>query len=192
MRFDTSRGVPAAELLATLDADELTALFRRYGEEPKAARIARAIVDDRTTAPGRDGRGARRARRARRPAEPAPAAADAPGDPRLPGPAHRGQRGARRPPGGPRGRPRPAPARRPPRRPELPLAGGPHRQALLRRRAARLRLSARAAGLRLRPEPPSAAADPSIDDPVGGRDRGQSPRPQRPSASRRAARRLHA
>src|SRR6187401_384135 len=45
MRFDTKRGVPAAELLATLDADELTALFRRYGEEPKARRIALAIVD---------------------------------------------------------------------------------------------------------------------------------------------------
>jgi len=51
MRFDPERGVPAADLLATLDADELTALFRRYGEEPKAARIARAIVDARRTAP---------------------------------------------------------------------------------------------------------------------------------------------
>ena len=53
MRFDASRGVPASELLATLDADELTALFRRYGEEPKASRIARAIVDARRTAPVR-------------------------------------------------------------------------------------------------------------------------------------------
>ena len=51
MRFDTTRGVPAAELLATLDADELTALFRRFGEEPNARRIARAIVDARRTAP---------------------------------------------------------------------------------------------------------------------------------------------
>jgi 16S rRNA (cytosine1402-N4)-methyltransferase len=51
MRFDTSRGVPAAELLATLDAAELTALFRRYGEEPRAGRIARAIVDARREAP---------------------------------------------------------------------------------------------------------------------------------------------
>jgi 16S rRNA (cytosine1402-N4)-methyltransferase len=51
MRFDPSRGVPAAELLATLDADELTALFRRYGEEPKAHRIARAVVAARRTAP---------------------------------------------------------------------------------------------------------------------------------------------
>jgi 16S rRNA (cytosine1402-N4)-methyltransferase len=51
MRFDTSRGVPAADLLATLDADELTALFRRFGEEPNARRIARAIVEARRTAP---------------------------------------------------------------------------------------------------------------------------------------------
>ena len=51
MRFDPARGVPAAELLATLDANDLTALFRRYGEEPKASRIARAIVDARRTAP---------------------------------------------------------------------------------------------------------------------------------------------
>jgi 16S rRNA (cytosine1402-N4)-methyltransferase len=51
MRFDPSRGVPASELLATLDADELSALFRRYGEEPKAGRIARAIVAARRTAP---------------------------------------------------------------------------------------------------------------------------------------------
>ena len=51
MRFDTRRGVPASELLASLDGDELTALFRRYGEEPKAGRIARAIVDARRSAP---------------------------------------------------------------------------------------------------------------------------------------------
>ena len=51
MRFDASRGIPAAELLATLDQDELTALFRRYGEEPKAGRIARAIVDARRAGP---------------------------------------------------------------------------------------------------------------------------------------------
>ena len=51
MRFDTRRGVPASDLLATLDPDELTALFRRYGEEPRAGRIARAIVDARKTEP---------------------------------------------------------------------------------------------------------------------------------------------
>jgi 16S rRNA (cytosine1402-N4)-methyltransferase len=51
MRFDTSRGVPAAELLATLDRTELSALFKRYGEEPQANRIANAIVAARSTAP---------------------------------------------------------------------------------------------------------------------------------------------
>jgi 16S rRNA (cytosine1402-N4)-methyltransferase len=51
MRFDTARGVPAAELLATLDTAELTALFRRFGEEPQAARIARGIVAARKAAP---------------------------------------------------------------------------------------------------------------------------------------------
>ena len=51
MRFDRSRGVPASELLATFDADELSALFRKYGEEPKAGRIARAIVAERRSAP---------------------------------------------------------------------------------------------------------------------------------------------
>jgi 16S rRNA (cytosine1402-N4)-methyltransferase len=51
MRFDTSRGVPAADLLATLDARELAALFRRFGEEPQAGRIARAIVESRRTTP---------------------------------------------------------------------------------------------------------------------------------------------
>ncbi len=51
MRFDTRRGVPAAELLASLDASELTALFREFGEEPHAPRIARAIVEARSTAP---------------------------------------------------------------------------------------------------------------------------------------------
>ncbi|MBA3236111.1 MAG: 16S rRNA (cytosine(1402)-N(4))-methyltransferase RsmH [Chloroflexi bacterium] len=51
MRFDPSRGVPAAELLGTLDTNELIALFRSYGEEPKAARIARAIVEARRIAP---------------------------------------------------------------------------------------------------------------------------------------------
>ena len=53
MRFDTSRGMPASELLATLGQDELAALFRRYGEEPFAGRIARAIVEARRTVPVR-------------------------------------------------------------------------------------------------------------------------------------------
>ncbi len=51
MRFDTGRGVPAAELLETLTADELAALFRRYGEEPSAWRIAKAVVAERSIHP---------------------------------------------------------------------------------------------------------------------------------------------
>ena len=51
MRFDASRGISAAELLASLDAAALIALFRRYGEEPFAGRIARAIVEARETTP---------------------------------------------------------------------------------------------------------------------------------------------
>jgi 16S rRNA (cytosine1402-N4)-methyltransferase len=51
MRFDTRRGRPAADLLATLEAAELATLFRRYGEEPFAGRIARAIVEARRSAP---------------------------------------------------------------------------------------------------------------------------------------------
>jgi 16S rRNA (cytosine1402-N4)-methyltransferase len=50
MRFDPSRGVPAHELLATLDAARLADLFRRFGEEPFAGRIARAIVHERSDA----------------------------------------------------------------------------------------------------------------------------------------------
>lgn len=51
MRFDPSRGVPASELLGTLGESELKALFRTYGEEPFAGRIARAIVRARGAAP---------------------------------------------------------------------------------------------------------------------------------------------
>ncbi|MES1239644.1 MAG: 16S rRNA (cytosine(1402)-N(4))-methyltransferase RsmH, partial [Chloroflexota bacterium] len=51
MRFDATRGVPASELLATLSADELATLFRKYGEEPSAWKYAKAIVAARATAP---------------------------------------------------------------------------------------------------------------------------------------------
>ena len=50
MRFDAGRGTSAAELVNTLDANELTALFKQYGEEPFSGRIARAIVETRRTA----------------------------------------------------------------------------------------------------------------------------------------------
>jgi 16S rRNA (cytosine1402-N4)-methyltransferase len=51
MRFDTTHGEPASALIAKLDEQELTELFRRYGEEPHARRIARAIVERRRNQP---------------------------------------------------------------------------------------------------------------------------------------------
>lgn len=51
MRLDPTRGRTAAELLATLSADELAAAFRDLGDEPEAAAIAAAIVDRRGTRP---------------------------------------------------------------------------------------------------------------------------------------------
>lgn len=56
MRFDTGQGRPAHELLAELDEAGLTDLFRRFGEEPHARRIAAAIVSQRDAAPLRTGR----------------------------------------------------------------------------------------------------------------------------------------
>lgn len=44
MRMDPTRGEPAAALVATLDEAGLAAIFRAYGEEPQARRIARALV----------------------------------------------------------------------------------------------------------------------------------------------------
>lgn len=49
MRMDRSAGVTAAELVAELDERSLRQLFQRYGDEPLAARYARAIVDHRAT-----------------------------------------------------------------------------------------------------------------------------------------------
>ncbi len=51
MRFDPTRGVPAADLLATLSQEELASLFRTFGEEPYSGRIARVIVEARRTSP---------------------------------------------------------------------------------------------------------------------------------------------
>ncbi len=51
MRFDPSSGEPASALLARLDERALSECFRRFGEEPHARRIARAIVDARGAEP---------------------------------------------------------------------------------------------------------------------------------------------
>jgi len=56
MRFDVSRGAPASALIASLDERELADLFRRFGEEPNARRIARAVTQRRREAPIETGR----------------------------------------------------------------------------------------------------------------------------------------
>ncbi len=51
MRFDTSQGQPAADLVNTLDETELADLLWRYGEERRSRAIARRIVAQRRRAP---------------------------------------------------------------------------------------------------------------------------------------------
>ncbi len=51
MRFDTSQGQPAADLVNTLDEAELADLLWRYGEERRSRAIARRIVAQRRRAP---------------------------------------------------------------------------------------------------------------------------------------------
>ncbi|MDZ4723673.1 MAG: 16S rRNA (cytosine(1402)-N(4))-methyltransferase RsmH [candidate division Zixibacteria bacterium] len=51
MRFDLSSIVTAEELVNTLFTSELIDIFRTYGEEKQAVKIARAIVDSRVIAP---------------------------------------------------------------------------------------------------------------------------------------------
>jgi 16S rRNA (cytosine1402-N4)-methyltransferase len=51
MRFDTTSGRPASDLVNELDEAELAGIIWRFGDEPRSRRIARAIVDRRKTAP---------------------------------------------------------------------------------------------------------------------------------------------
>lgn len=51
MRMDRTRGRTAAQLLATLSVEELTACFRDLGDEPQAGAVAEAIVRQRELAP---------------------------------------------------------------------------------------------------------------------------------------------
>jgi 16S rRNA (cytosine1402-N4)-methyltransferase len=49
MRMDTTRGPTAAEVLAEIGPRDLTRILRDFGDEPDAARIARALVSVRPT-----------------------------------------------------------------------------------------------------------------------------------------------
>jgi len=51
LRFDVTRGEPASSVIAALGARELAGIFRQFGDEPHAMRIARAIVAQRVAAP---------------------------------------------------------------------------------------------------------------------------------------------
>ncbi|MCQ4278828.1 16S rRNA (cytosine(1402)-N(4))-methyltransferase RsmH [Pseudomonas stutzeri] len=51
MRMDPSRGVSAAEWIATADEDDIARVFREYGEERFAKRMARAVVQRRAVQP---------------------------------------------------------------------------------------------------------------------------------------------
>lgn len=51
MRFDPSRGAPAAALIDGLDVEGLAAIIWRYGDERRSRQIAAAIVRERTRAP---------------------------------------------------------------------------------------------------------------------------------------------
>ncbi len=51
MRMDTTRGATAAEWLQFVEEDELRQVLYRFGEEPRARRIAAAIVNARAVAP---------------------------------------------------------------------------------------------------------------------------------------------
>lgn len=51
MRMDPGSGETAADMIAELDESALCGLFRDYGEEPAARRIARRIVRERARAP---------------------------------------------------------------------------------------------------------------------------------------------
>lgn len=51
MRMNPTEGVSAAEVVAGADAEELKRIFRDYGEERWAGKIARAIVMDREKTP---------------------------------------------------------------------------------------------------------------------------------------------
>ena len=50
MRMNPGDGISARQWLAHVDEAELTRVLRRFGEEPKARRIARAIIETRASA----------------------------------------------------------------------------------------------------------------------------------------------
>ena len=191
MRFDTSRGVPAAELLATLDADELTALFRplRRGAEgrPRSPGRSSTPAGPRRSRPPRSSRRSSSASRRRTRAS---------RDGRIPRRASSRPCASRSTRSSMRSRPG-----SPPRSTCSGPAAGSSSSATTRSRTASSSASSPPSGAAASARPncrsASAAAnprlrlvDPAVADPVGRRDRRQPTRPERPPAGRRAPRRL--
>ncbi len=54
MRMDAAAKLSAADVVNTRDEDALADVFSRFGEEPRARTVARAIVNERRRAPFRD------------------------------------------------------------------------------------------------------------------------------------------
>ena len=183
MRMDPDQELTAAEIVNEWEQDRLARVLREFGEERRAGSIAREIVRrrplDHHLRAGRGGEGGDPARRALRPRASREAL--------LPGDPDRGQRRARG------ARPRPAPrlaaarGRGPARRDLLPLARGPAGEALPRRPGARLRLPARASGLRLRPRARGRAAQPPGDRPEPRRRSSEIRAPPRRTCAPRAS-----
>lgn len=92
----SQQGPTAADLVNTLDREELTRILRDYGEEPYAWQIAGKIVAARGGAAHPDHAAAGRDRRRRRAPGRAPQGEE-PGAPHLPGHPHCGQLRAGRP-----------------------------------------------------------------------------------------------
>jgi 16S rRNA (cytosine1402-N4)-methyltransferase len=148
MRFDTDAGRPAASCsrrwTRTSSPRCSAATARSLGPAGSPARSSTLAGSRRSD----HRRGARRPRRARRAPNPRQPRRTHPGDPRLPGPADRGQRGARRAGRGPAAA---VHLLRPGGRLvvlSLPLARGPDRQAIHR---------AERRGCTVRPELPRSA-----------------------------------
>ena len=137
MRMDPSAEHSARELVNEASERELAEIFRRYGEERFARQIARAIVRRRREQPFERTGELVETIKARDPGAGA-VRRGPPGEARLPGAAHRGQRRARRARGGAAGgRSRCCGRAAGIAVDQLPLARGPDRQALPPRRGAR-------------------------------------------------------
>jgi 16S rRNA (cytosine1402-N4)-methyltransferase len=132
MRMGPSSPHTAAEVVNEWDEADLVRILFEFGEEPRARRIASAIVKQRAAKPFRNHARTRRLHRSRhRPPRP-----DASGDPRVSSHPHGGERGTRIARRRARRRALRAQTRRPAVGHHLPQPGGPLVKRFLRHRSA--------------------------------------------------------